>query len=428
VHLTDQQVSQTLGLDPVNRMTAIAFEGARRNGYAASVPAAEYELTVVLPCLNEAESLETCIRKAQKNMSDLGIDGEVVVADNGSTDGSQVIAEAAGARLIKVAERGYGAALRAGIHGARGEFVIMADADDSYALDDLGAFVEELRRGADLVMGNRFAGGIAPGAMPALHRYLGNPVLSWLGRLFFRCPVGDFHCGLRGFRKAAFQEMELQTTGMEFASEMVIKSTLLKHRIAEAPIVLHKDGRSRPPHLRSWRDGWRHLRFMLLFSPRWLFLVPGSALLSIGVFAALWLFGGPRTVAGLTFDLNTLLIAGAAVLLGYQLIIFAVFTKIFVISEGLHPPHTHLYKPIFRGLSLEMGIVAGIILTIAGVLVAGLAFWDWRAAGFGQLDPQVMVRRTLLALLLMVIGVQTFFASFFLGVLTLRRKRLVQRT
>jgi len=386
------------------------------------------ELSIVMPCLNEAETLARCIEKAQATFRMHGLAGEVIVADNGSTDGSQEIARQLGARVIEIPVKGYGSALQGGIEAARGLYVIMGDSDDSYDFSNVMPIIEKLREGFDLVMGNRFQGGIMPGAMPWKHKWLGNPVLSWLGRLFFHCPVGDFHCGLRGFCKAAFQEMQLQTTGMEFASEMVIKSTLLKQRIAETPIILHKDGRSRPPHLRSWRDGWRHLRFMLLFSPRWLFLVPGSALLSIGMFAALWLFGGPRTVAGLTFDLNTLLIAGAAVLLGYQLVIFAVFTKIFAISEGLHPPHTHLYKSIFRGLNLEIGILAGLILTIGGIAVAGVAFWDWRATGFGQLDPQVMVRRTLLALLLMVVGVQTVFASFFLGVLTLRRKRLANQT
>jgi hypothetical protein len=385
------------------------------------------ELSIVMPCLNEAETLAQCIEKAQTTFRINGLVGEVIVADNGSSDGSQEIARRLGARVVEILAKGYGSALQGGIEAARGLYVIIGDSDDSYDFSNVMPMIEKLREGYDLVMGNRFQGGIMPGAMPWKHKWLGNPVLSWLGRLFFRCPVGDFHCGLRGFRKAAFQEMQLQTTGMEFASEMIIKSTLLKHRIAETPIVLHKDGRSRPPHLRSWRDGWRHLRFMLLFSPRWLFLIPGSALLSLGLFAALWLLGGPRTVAGLTFDLNTLLIAGAAILLGYQLIIFAVFTKIFVISEGLHPPHTHLYKSIFRGLNLEAGILMGLILTIGGVLVAGLAYWDWQATGFGQLDPQVMVRRTLLALLLMVVGVQTVFASFFLGVLTLRRKRLAER-
>ena len=281
-----------------------------------------------------------------------------------------------------------------------------------------------MREGAEFVMGNRFAGEIKPGAMPFLHYWLGNPVLSRLGRLFFRSSVGDFHCGMRGFRKDAFLAMQLQTTGMEFASEMVIKSTLLKQRIVEVPTTLHKDGRSRPPHLRTWRDGWRHLRFMLLFNPRWLFLIPGIAMLLVGLGVAIPLLFGPRTIAGLTFDLNTLILAVAATLFGYQLIVFAVFTKIFAISEGLHPPRTHLYKPIFRGLNLEGGIVAGGLLILAGFGVAGVAMKDWANADFGQLDPRITLRWTIAALLCLTLGVQTIFASFFLGVLTLRRKRI----
>ncbi len=385
---------------------------------------AAVEVSVVMPCLNEAETLARCIEKAQRSFREHGLAGEVIVADNGSTDGSQEIARRLGARVVDVPVKGYGAALQGGIDAARGTYVIMGDSDDSYDFSDIMPFVEKLRAGFDFVMGNRFRGGIMPGAMPWKHKWIGNPVLSWIGRLFFRCEVGDFHCGLRGFRKTAYEEMRLQTTGMEFASEMVIKSTLLKHNITEVPIVLHKDGRSRPPHLRSWRDGWRHLRFMCLFSPRWLFLTPGAVTFALGLIVSLWLLGGPRRVGGLTFDLNTLLLAGSASLLGYQLIIFAVFTKIFVIAEGLHPPRTHLYKRIFRGLTLETGVLAGLSLIAAGLAVVGWAVWDWWAAGFGDLDPQVTMRRTIPAVFLLTLGVQTVFASFFLGVLTLRRKRL----
>lgn len=382
------------------------------------------EVTVVMPCLNEAETIGRCVEKALRAFREHGIAGEVVIGDNGSTDGSQEIARRLGARVVDVPARGYGAALLGGVAAARGEYVIMGDSDDSYDFSSILPFVEQLRAGAELVMGNRFRGEIRPGAMPFLHKYLGNPVLSRLGRLFFKCPAGDFHCGLRAFRKDAFDAMRLQTTGMEFASEMVIKSTLLKQRFAEVPITLHKDGRSRPPHLRTWRDGWRHLRFMLLFNPRWLFLIPGVVLFSVGLGVALGLLGGPRTVAGLTFDLNALVLAAAAALVGYQLIIFAVFTKIFAITEGLHPPRTHLYKRVFRGLTLETGVVAGAVLVVAGLGVVGVALRQWWNHDFGQLNPRYTMRWTIAALLLFTLGTQTIFASFFLGVLTLRRKRL----
>jgi hypothetical protein len=393
---------------------------------AGPPPAAgRVEVSVVMPCLNEAETIGRCIEKAMRAFREHGIAGEVVIGDNGSTDGSQEIARRLGARVIDVPHRGYGNALHGGIMAARGEFVIMGDSDDSYDFSAIHPFVERFRAGDDLVMGNRFRGGIMPGAMPLSHKYLGNPVLSALGRLFFRCPVGDFYCGLRGFRRSAYLEMRLQTTGMEFAHEMVIKSTLLKHKISEVPIVLHPDGRSRPPHLRTWRDGWRTVRFQLLYSPRWLFLIPGLALLLLGAAGTAWLAGGPRAVGGVTFDLNTLLMAACGSLLGFQLLVFAVFTKIFAIAEGLHPPRTHLYKRVFRGLTLEKGVVAGVVLTLAGVGVAGLAVRDWWAAGFGPLpDPQAITRRVIPAVLLMTLGTQTVFASFFLGVLTLRRKRL----
>jgi hypothetical protein len=279
---------------------------------------AELELTVVLPCLNEAETLVTVIEKAQKSLASLGIAGEVVVADNGSTDGSQDLARAAGARVVDVPVRGYGAALQAGIAAAQGRFIIMGDADDSYALEDLGPFVEALRGGADLVMGNRFAGGIAPGAMPWLHRYLGNPVLSFLGRLFFRIPVHDFHCGMRGFSREAIRSLDLQTTGMEFASEMVVRAALSNLRIVEVPTILRPDGRSRAPHLRTWRDGWRHLKFLLAFSPRWLFLYPSLVLLGLGTLGMVLLYVQPVRIGSLTFDVQTMVVAATAVVVGVQ--------------------------------------------------------------------------------------------------------------
>jgi glycosyltransferase involved in cell wall biosynthesis len=382
----------------------------------------ELELSIVMPCLNERETLGICIRKAQQSLAEHCVVGEVVIADNGSTDGSQEIARKLGARVIAVAEKGYGSALRSGIAAARGRYVIMGDSDESYDFSSLYPFVERLREGYELVMGNRFRGGIMPGAMPWKHRWIGNPVLSWIGRLFFKCPVRDFHCGLRGFAKDAYQRMQLQTTGMEFASEMVIKSTLQLLRITEVPTVLHKDGRSRPPHLRSWRDGWRHLRFMCLFSPRWLFLIPGLMMLLLGSIALIWLGAGQRRVGPVSLDIHTLLVAAFVVLLGYQLIIFGLFTKIFAITEGLHPGRSHLNK-VPSEVNLEVGVLLGLITSVAGAVVLGLAVWGWRRTGFGALDPRVTMRQLIPAVLLMIVGIQTIFASFFLSVLTLRRKK-----
>ena len=377
------------------------------------------EFSVVLPCLNEAETLAKCIGKAQRAFRELGIDGEVVVADNGSTDGSQQIAERLGARVVPIEARGYGNAIRGGIHAARGRYLIMGDSDDSYDFSKIRPFVEKLRGGSDLVMGNRFQGGIMPGAMPWKHKWIGNPVLSFIGRLFFHCPVGDFHCGLRGFSKDAYGRMQLQTTGMEFASEMVIKSTLMRMNIAEVPIILHKDGRSRPPHLRSWRDGWRHLRFMLLYSPRWLFWYPGAVLFLAGILGSLWLWGGQRHIGRVTLDIHTLLVAAFASLLGFQLIIFALFTKIFAVTEGLHP--SSLLSRVPREINLEFGVVAGLGLILTGLAFLGSAILGWRATGFGPLDPRVTMRQVIPSVVFLTLGVQTIFASFFLSVLTLRR-------
>ena len=378
------------------------------------------ELSVVLPCLDEAETLAACIEKAKAGIARTGMAGEVVVADNGSKDGSREIAVAHGARLVEIAERGYGSALRGGIAAARGTWVVMGDADDSYDFSDLTPFVERLRGGADLVMGNRFLGGIRPGAMPLKHRYLGNPVLTGLGRLFFRADVGDFHCGLRAFRRDAVLSMDLRTTGMEFASEMVIKATLKGMRLEEVPTVLHKDGRSRPPHLRSWRDGWRHLRFMLLFSPRWLFLYPGLGLLALGLALGLWILPGPRRIGGLELDIHTLLVSGFVVLLGHILVVFAVFTKAYAVTEGIHPPDDSFSRWL-AAVNLERGLVAGAVVALGGLGLLVLALLGWRRVGFGSLDPRATMRELVPAVVLLVLGVQTAFASFFLGVLTIRR-------
>jgi len=384
-----------------------------------AIPKSKIELSVVMPCLNEAETLDTCISKAQRAMQESNIVGEVVIADNGSTDGSQEIAKRLGARVVDVQEKGYGSALKGGIAAARGRYVIMGDADDSYDFLDIPRFLDQLRGGHDLVMGNRFKGGIMPGAMPWKHRWIGNPVLTTIGRLFFRCPSGDFHCGLRGFSKSAYEQMGLCTSGMEFASEMVIKSTLMGLKIAEIPTVLHPDGRTRAPHLRSWRDGWRHLRFMLLFSPRWLFLIPGAFLFLLGAIVFALLLGGPRYIGSIGFDIHTMHVAGFASLLGYQLIVFAIFTKIFAITEGLHPPNA-LLERLYRYCTLEVGVVCGAVTTLIGLGILTAAAWSWRSAGFGGLDPMLTMRQVIPAVLLMTLGTETIFVSFFLSVLGIR--------
>lgn len=371
------------------------------------------ELTVVLPCLNEAETLAVCIGKALGSMADLAIDGEVVVADNGSTDGSQAIATAAGARLVDVAERGYGAALRQGIAAARGTYVIMADADDSYALDDLGPFVESLRHGADLVMGNRFAGHIEPGAMPALHRYVGNPVLSFVGRLFFRIPIGDFHCGMRGFRRDKVLGLGLRTTGMEFASEMVVRSSLASLEIAEVPTTLRPDGRSRAPHLRTWRDGWRHLRFLLAFSPRWLFLYPAMLLVALGtvIFAALAF--GPVEIGRVTFDVQTMIAGATAIVVGMQAGALAMVSRAYAFRLGLLPRSVSVERLLDR-FTLEWGLIAGTSMGLAGVACFALAVARWQQTDFGRLTTADM-RLPLLGMLLVVAGAQVTLTSFLLS-------------
>lgn len=374
-----------------------------------------------MPCLNESRTLGVCIEKALACMQKLGVHGEVVVADNGSTDGSQAIAEALGARIVPVCERGYGSALRAGIAAARGKYVVMGDADDSYDFTQLGDFLAKLNEGYDLAMGNRFQGGILPGAMPILHRFLGNPVLSWLGRLFFKCPVGDFQCGLRGFRKEAIDRLELQTTGMEFSTEMVVKATLFDLRIVEVPTTLSPDGRGRPPHLRTWRDGWRYLRFLLLYSPRWLFLYPGTALLLLGVALNVWLLPGPRTVGGVTFDYHTLLFGAMAVLIGFQSVNFAAFSKIFAITEGLLPEDPRLNR-LFRYITLESGLILGTLLILAGgcLWVFGLSFW--RSHHFGPLDPERTLRIVIPGFIALTLGIEIVLSSFFISLLGMGRR------
>jgi glycosyltransferase involved in cell wall biosynthesis len=382
----------------------------------------QVELSVVLPCLNEAETLETCIRKAQEAMRAAGVCGEVIVADNGSSDGSPQIGERLGARVVHVLAKGYGSALMGGIAAAAGQYIVMGDADASYDFGHIPRFLEPLRNGADLVMGNRFRGGIQKGAMPLLHQYFGNPGLTWLGRLFFRSrAVGDFYCGLRGFRKDAYERMRLRTTGMEFATEMVVKAALLNLRVEEVPTTLSPDGRSRPPHLRTWRDGWRTLRFFLLYSPRWLFLYPGAAMMLIGGVLGLWLLPAPQKVGNVIFDVHTLLYAAAFVLLGFQGVCFAVFTKLFAISEGLLPPDPQLDK-WFRYVTLEVGLALGALLTLVGFVLSVQAVAAWGTRHFGTLDYSHTMRIIIPAVLLLTLGAQTILASFFLSVLGLRRR------
>lgn len=381
----------------------------------------ELELSIVIPCLNEAETLAVCVDKAWGFLRSSGVVGEVVVADNGSSDGSQEIAEAHGARVVPVPRRGYGAALLGGIAAARGRFVVMGDGDDSYDFTALQPFVDKLRGGFELVMGNRFLGGVRPGAMPVLHRYLGNPVLSFLGRLFFGSPVGDFHCGLRAFDRQAIQRLDLRTTGMEFASEMVVKATLHGLRVAEVPTVLHPDGRSVPPKLRTWRDGWRHLRFLLLYSPRWLFLFPGLALTVIGLVVGGLLLPGPRTIAGLTFDIHTLLFAAMAVLIGFQMMGFALFTKIFAAGAGLLPEDSRV-QAFSRRVSLELGLTAGGLLALAGLAGSLYAVGLWEEASFGNLQPTRVLRVVIPAVTAGTLGVEVMLASLFLSVLELPRR------
>lgn len=377
------------------------------------------EVCVVLPCLDEAETLETCITKVQDQFAVLDISGEVIVADNGSTDGSQEIAKRLGARLVKVPAKGYGAAIMGGVRASNAKYIIQADADDSYALDDLGPFVDALRGGSELVMGNRFKGGIEPGAMPALHKYVGNPVLSWMGRTFFSAPVGDFHCGMRGFSRQAILDLDLRAPGMEFASEMVVKAALRKLKISEVPTKLYPDGRSRPPHLRTWRDGWRHLRFLLAYSPRWLFLYPGLALATIGMLGMLWLVGGSRAVGALNFDQLTMLFFSVAAVVGCQAVWFSAIAKVYAINQGLHPPDARTEKWLER-LSLERTLLVGFALTLTGVILMIFEIINWASVNFGELDVFSVIRVGILAATLLSIGMQTIFSSFLLSLVAVR--------
>jgi len=372
---------------------------------------ADVELTILMPCLNEAETLAVCITKAQGFLQRTGIVGEVVIADNGSTDGSQAIAESLGARVVPVPQRGYGAALGGGIHAANGRYIIMGDADDSYDFANLDAFVTQLRDGADLVMGNRFKGGIAPGAMPWHHRYIGNPVLSTVGRIFFNTPIRDFHCGLRGFSRDAILGLKLRTTGMEFASEMVVKASLAQLDLREVPTTLAKDGRSRPPHLRSFRDGWRHLRFLLLFSPRWLFLYPGIALLWVGLVVGAILLPGPARYGNVILDIHTFLVAALCVIVGLQSISFAVIGRRFASRYGFIPKSGE-YDRMLESLTLERILVFAVGLMLVGVIALVWGLNEWAARDFGPLNPSSTMRPIILAMTALVCGFQMMMSGF----------------
>jgi len=415
-HLVTCFSAETASRPRAPPLPSSAVKVARRPASPVQNAPTTVEVSIVMPCLNEVETLAACIAEAREAIAKGGYTAEIIVADNGSTDGSQLLARELGATVVDVQRKGYGSALIGGIDAAQGRFVVMGDADASYDFAAIAPLIARLREGYDLVVGNRFLGGIEPGAMPWSHRWLGNPVLSSINKMFFHAPVGDTHCGLRAFTKDAYEKMRLRATGMEFASEMVIKASLNGMRITEVPVVLRPDGRSRPPHLRTWRDGWRHLRFMLLFSPRWLFLYPGLALLIAGVLVGTVLETGSKKIGPVTFDIHTLLLAGFACLIGYQLVVFAVFTKVFAMQQGFHPPNPS-YRAMFRYVKLETGLAIGGVMLLLGVAGTVAAVSSWGAVGFGDLDPRVTMREVIPAAVLLTLGVQTIFASFFLSIL-----------
>jgi len=374
------------------------------------------EITILMPCLNEERTVVQCIRKAQLFLKRANLEGEILIADNGSTDNSAALSLKAGARVITVTEKGYGAALRAGIHSAKGRYIIMGDADDSYNFSELEGFIEKLREGYSLVMGNRFSGKIMPGAMPPLHKYLGNPILTTIGKVFFGSPVGDFHCGLRGFEKEAILPLKLESAGMEFASEMVVKSTLHKLRITEVPICLSKDGRDRAPHLKTWSDGWRHLRFLLQMSPRWLLIYPGLMLLMLGLLLQLRLIPGPVKADGITFDIHSLLYAGTCCILGIQLIIFGIIAR--TLSEKqLNVPRSPTFNFLIEKFSLEKGILLGGSIFSLGAALVLISLHRWYMSGFSNLDPTSMMRISIPSTVLATCGAEIVFASFVLSMI-----------
>jgi glycosyltransferase involved in cell wall biosynthesis len=386
------------------------------------------ELSIVMPCLNEARTLAGCIRKAQLFLREHGVSGEVIVADNGSTDGSIEIAQNLDARVVTVSTRGYGAALAAGIEAAKGKYVIMGDSDESYDFSALSPFVEKLRAGYDLVVGNRFRGRIVPGAMPVMHRYFGNPFLTAIGRLFFSCrDCGDFYCGLRGFQKGAVRALQLQSSGMEFALEMIVKARMHDLRIAEVPITLSPHGRDRAPHLRWYRDGWRSLRFYLLMSPRWFFGIPGVILLVVGMIVSSLLLPGPLYVMSITFDYHTLMYSTSTIVLGYQSILLFIFAELMAVETGLHPPNTR-FRFFRKRRTLELCIVIGLALVLVGVVLGIIAARQWSLVGFGNLRPALTIRFVICSVLFLSLGGQTLLAGFYFGLINLIGERKTQRT
>jgi len=389
---------------------------------APETSTSEIEVSFVLPCLDEAETLEACIGAARRCIERNGLRAEIVVADNGSRDGSPEIAQRCGARVVPVVERGYGAALMAGFEAARGRFLVMGDADLSYDFEEAMALVERLREGADLVMGSRFRGRIVPGAMPWSHRWIGNPILSWLGRRLFRAPVSDFHCGLRALSRKAYMDMGLRTTGMEFASELVVKAAVRNMRIEEVPITLRPDGRSRPPHLRRWRDGWRHLRFLLTLSPRWTLFVPGLALLLLGALLMLLVGFAPLPIGDATLDVHTMIAGSLLVLVGYGAVTTAVAMRIYALTEELGPPAVWLERS-FRLFTLEGGLLGGLALTLVGLVPISVLALRWVRSDFGPLDLSETLRPMIAGATLVAVGIQTVLVSFVYSMLGIRRRR-----
>ena len=382
----------------------------------------EKELSIVIPCLNEESSLGHCIQRALDVIRSNHISGEVIVADNGSTDGSKDIARSKQVILVEARDKGYGAAIMAGIMKATGKYIIIADADDSYHFDEIMPLVNDLRQGSDLVVGNRFLGGIEKGAMPWLHRYLGTPVQSAMGNLMFSIKLGDFNCGMRGITKACYEELDLHTTGMEFASEMIVKAALLKKKITEKPVKLYRDKRNRPSHLNTFRDGWRHLRFYLLYSPAWLFLYPGLLLMLAGIIISAILYRGPVKLGNTRFDIHTLTYTSASIILGFQLVNVYVFTRLYAAIHGLHPFQHQFMAKFNRWFSLEKGVLAGFILLVAGILLNIRAILYWKNKHFGDLDPIVVLRWVIPSVTLVLLGAQIMISCFFLGILSIRNK------
>jgi glycosyltransferase involved in cell wall biosynthesis len=388
-----------------------------------SALAEDIDLTILMPCLNEEKTIGNCIQQAQLFLDDFNVNGEILIADNGSTDRSVEISNNLGARVISVEEKGYGNALRGGLAAAQGKYIIMGDADESYDFYSLMPFVTKLHEGYDLVMGNRFKGGIKPGAMPPLHRYIGNPILSGIGKLFFRIKINDFHCGLRGFSRQAALKMDLRSSGMEFASEMVIKAALLKMQICEIPTTLSPDGRDRPPHLRSFRDGWRHLRFMLIFNPKWLFFYPGIALILIGVGLSGWTFFSPIVINSVEFDIHSLLYFNAMILIGFNLLLFSIQSRYYGYRSGLLPKSSRTDK-LSKYFRLERGLLIGIILLILGVALAFWAFSIWAQSQFGDINPRQTMRIAIPSVTIIIIATQIIFSSFFVSILGIETNKL----